>query len=393
MTGVEAVSNGVQAFRQPVVKNGQRTLTIIIVILGILLAGIAWLVRAYHIGATDPGGSGYQSVLSQLIAAVAGRGAIYFVSMGAILGVLCLSANTSFSGFPVLCRVVASDSFLPHSFSNKGRRLVFTEGIWVLAVLAAILLIIFGGVTDRLIPLFAVGAFLAFTLSQLGMVAHWLRNREGRWRESMLINGLGGVATGVTVVVVVLAKFTEGAWVVVLLIPAIIALMLSVRQHYDRVAQETAAPSCLDLSHLHQPLAVVPIERWSLVSQKAMRHAYTIAAEVHAVHVECADTDELMRNWETCVQEPARAAGRTEPELALVRSPYRFIIQPIVDFVLELERSRPDRIICVIIPNLFEKRWYNYFLHNQRGDLLMARLLLGGERRIVIVQVPWYFGS
>ncbi len=393
MTGVEAVSNGVQAFRQPVVKNGQRTLSIIIGILAILLAGIAWLVRAYHIGASDPGAPGYQSILSQLIASVAGRGVLYYVSMGSILAVLCLSANTSFSGFPMLCRVVAADSYLPHSFSNQGRRLVFTEGIWMLAVLAAILLTIFGGVTDRLIPLFAVGAFLAFTLSQLGMVAHWIRKREGRWRESMLINGLGGFATGATVIVVVLAKFTEGAWVVALLIPALIALMLSVRRHYDSTARETAAPSRLDVDNLREPLAVVPIERWSRVSQKALRYALTISREVHAVHVECSDTEDLARRWKSCVQEPARAAGRAEPELSLVQSPYRFIIQPIVDFVLELERARPDRIICVVIPNLFARRWYHYFLHNQRGDLLMARLLLGGERRIIIVQVPWYLGS
>jgi hypothetical protein len=380
MTGVEAVSNGVQAFREPA-------------ILAILLAGIAWLVRAYHIGATEPDTPGYQSILSQLIGAVAGRGAIYYVSMGSILAVLGLSANTSFADFPRLCRAIAGDSYLPHSFSNRGRRLVFNEGILVLTVLAAILLIIFGGVTDRLIPLFAVGAFLAFTLSQFGMVAHWLRKREGRWMESMLINGLGGIATGATVLIVVMAKFTEGAWVVVLLIPALIVLMLSVRRHYDRVEQETAAPSGLDAGHLRDPLAVVPIERWDRVSQKALRHALTISREVQAVHVECNETDELTRRWKPYVQEPARAAGRAEPQLALVRSPYRFIVQPIVDFVLELERTRPDRIICVIIPNLFAKRWYHYFLHNQRGDLLMARLLLGGERRIVIVQVPWYLAS
>jgi hypothetical protein len=169
--------------------------------------------------------------------------------------------------------------------------------------------------------------------------------------------------------------------------------MLSVRRHYDRVEHETAAPTRLNVDHLRDPIAVVPIERWDRVSQKALRHALTISREVQAVHVECSETDELTRRWKPYVQEPAQAAGRAEPQLALVRSPYRFIIQPIVDFVLELERSRPDRMICVIIPNLFAKRWYHYFLHNQRGDLLMARLLLGGERRIVIVQVPWYLAS
>jgi amino acid transporter len=269
MTGVEAVSNGVQAFREPVVKNGQRTLTMMIAILGVLLAGIAWLVRVYHIGATEPGTPAYESILSQLIGAVAGKGTIYYISIGSILAVLCLSANTSFADFPRLCRVLAADRYVPHSFSNRGRRLVFSEGIWVLAVLSAILLIIFGGITDRLIPLFAVGALLAFTLSQFGMVGHWLRKREGRWLESMVINGLGGLATAATVVVVVLAKFTEGAWVVVLLVPALIAVLVWVHRHYDRVDQETAATSRLDLDQLSGPIVVVPVERWSRVAEGA----------------------------------------------------------------------------------------------------------------------------
>src|ERR1700687_1594958 len=178
MTGVEAVSNGVQAFREPVVPAARRTLTVIIVIMMVLLLGIAYLAQAYHIGATEPGTSHYQSVLSQLIGAVAGRGIFYWVSIASILLVLCLSANTSFADFPRLCRAVAEDGYLPRSFTNQGRRLVYSEGIWVLAILSGVLLLMFDGITDRLIPLFAVGAFLAFTLSQSGMVGHWWRRRE-----------------------------------------------------------------------------------------------------------------------------------------------------------------------------------------------------------------------
>ncbi len=180
MTGVEAVSNGVQAFREPVVPAAHRALTVIIGILMVLLLGIAYLAHAYQIGATAPGTSHYQSVLSQLIGAVAGRGVFYWISIASILLVLCLSANTSFADFPRLCRAVAEDGYLPRSFTNQGRRLVYSEGIWLLAILSGVLLTVFDGITDRLIPLFAVGAFLAFTLSQSGMVAHWWKSQAAR---------------------------------------------------------------------------------------------------------------------------------------------------------------------------------------------------------------------
>ena len=213
MTGVEAVSNGVQAFREPVVPAARRTLTAIIAILIVLLLGIAYLARVYHIGATEPGTPHYQSVLSQLIGAVAGRGIFYWVSIVSILLVLCLSANTSFADFPRLCHAVASDGYLPYSFTDRGRRLVYSEGIWLLAILSGILLAVFDGITDRLIPLFAVGAFLAFTLSQSGMVGHWWKRRERGARASMAVNALGAVATALTVVVVAVVKFVAGAWI------------------------------------------------------------------------------------------------------------------------------------------------------------------------------------
>ena len=181
MTGVEAVSNGVKAFREPTAGNARRTLTVIIALLIVMLAGIAYLVRAYGIAATDPGAPGYQSVLSMLVAAVAGKGLFYYVTIGSILLVLALSANTAFADFPRLCRVISRDGFLPRSFATRGRRLVYSQGVYVLAVLSAALLVIFGGVTDRLIPLYAVGAFLAFTLSQAGMVFHWKRIRGRGW--------------------------------------------------------------------------------------------------------------------------------------------------------------------------------------------------------------------
>ena len=243
MTGVEAVSNGVKAFREPVTQSAQRALTAIIALLMVLLGGIAFLVRVYHIGATNPGAAGYQSVLSQLTAAVAGQGIFYYVTMGSILLVLALSANTAFADFPRLCRAVAEDSYLPRGFSMLGRRLVYSQGIGVLAVLTGVLLVLFGGITDRLIPLYAVGAFLAFTLSQAGMVAHWWRTRGPGWQRSILVNGLGAVTTAITVMVVAVAKFVEGAWVTALLIPAMILVMVAIRRYYRQVDKSPSCPA------------------------------------------------------------------------------------------------------------------------------------------------------
>lgn len=389
LTGVEAVSNGVQAFREPVVKNARATLTAIIAILIVLLAGIAGLVRAYGIAATPPGESGYQSVLSMLTAAVAGRGAFYVITMASVLVVLCLSANTSFADFPRLCRIVAADEYLPRPFAHRGRRLVYSQGIWVLAVLAAGLLILFGGVTDRLIPLFAVGAFLAFTLSQAGMVGHWRRNPGRGARHSIWINGLGGLATGITVLVVLAAKFMEGAWVVVLLMPIMLLVMAGIHRHYQRVCQETQPADHFLHGQPRQPIVVIPVAQWSAVAQKALRFALTLSTDVRLVHIECED-DPLVRNWESLVAAQAREAKLTVPELVTIASPYRTVIHPIVDYIFQVERENPYRTVAVVVSHLVERHWYHYFLHNQRAEVLTGLLLVKGDSRITIVNVPWF---
>jgi len=391
MTGVEAVSNGVRAFREPTVRNAQRTLTVIIGLLIVLLAGIAYLIRAYGIAATDPGKPGYQSVLSMLVAAVSGRGWFYYVTIGSVLLILCLSANTAFADFPRLCRAVAQNGFLPHSFGYRGRRLVYTEGILVLAVLAGVLLTLFGGVTDRLIPLFAIGAFLAFTLSQAGMVGHWKRLGGPGAGRSMVVNGLGAVATGITAVVVLVAKFTAGAWVSALLIAFMVVAMLWVQRHYKDVAAEVSDSLPLQLDSLGPPLVVVPIQSWSKISQRALQFALTLSPDIRALHV--ADEDEtnaLREQWGRMVEEPLQRTGRKPPELITLPSPYRLVIRPILDYVLEVEKELPDRQIAIIVPELVERHWYHYPLHNQRAELLKALILLHGCTRIVLINVPWY---
>ena len=391
MTGVEAVSNGVRAFREPVVNTARRTLTVIIALLMLMLAGIAYLVRAYNIAATDPGKVGYQSVLSMIVAAVAGRGMFYYVTIASVLVVLALSANTAFADFPRLCRAIALNGYLPDSFSLRGRRLVYSKGIYVLAILSAALLALFGGVTNRLIPLYAVGAFLAFTLSQAGMVAHWrrVRGRGSSW--SMFVNGLGAVATGVTVIVVLVAKFIEGAWVTALLIPALLAIMISVKRYLVRVGEETASNEPLDLGHHQPPLVVLPVQQWGKLTHKALSFAFTISPDIHAVHV-CVESDkqQLKQDWGRLVEEPARKAGLPAPKYVEVPSPFRFVIIPIVDYVLEMHRQNPNRRIAVVVPELIERHWYHYFLENNRAELLKALMLLLGNEQIVIMNIPWY---
>jgi hypothetical protein len=391
MTGVEAVSNGVQAFDEPRARNAQITLVTIITILIIMLAGVAFVCRAYEIGATDPDQSGYQSVLSQLLAAVAGRGWFYFVSIGSILLLLVLQANTAFADFPRVCRAVAHDGYLPRAFANRGRRLVYSYGIYVLVILAAGILILFGGITDRLIPLFAIGAFLAFTLSQAGMVMHWRRVGGPHARHSMLINGLGAMVTAATTIVVMLAKFTEGAWVTILLIPAIVAVMKNVHGHYDRIAAEIDTTDPLPTGDLCAPVVVVPMDQWTRISQKALRFALTLSPDVIAVHINSSEEPSHIREeWPRLLEEPARRAGLPIPKLEVLESPYRFVIGPLLQFILNVEREHPDRPVAVVLPNFIERHWYHRFLHNQRAELLTALLLLGGDQRIVIVNVPWY---
>jgi amino acid transporter len=391
LTGIEAVSNGVQAFRSDRVKNARRTLAIIMGALAIMLAGIAYLVNAYHIVATNPYKSGYQSILSMLLGAVVGRGWFYYVGIGSILLVLIFSANTAFAGFPRVCRLIAEDGYLPVSFANRGRRLVYSDGILVLAVITAIILIAFGGITDRLIPLFAVGAFLAFTMSQAGMVAHWHREHGNAARRSMTINGLGAVATGATVLIVIVAKFSEGAWITVIAIPALLVLMYRIHSHYDRMNHEIDIKNAIEPVKEPQPLMVITMTNWNRVSNQALRCAMTLSSEIIVIHVAEEDKPkEFLEQWADYVDNPLKQANVDVPELVILKSPYRFVVTPIVNYVVELANRNPQKRVVAVIPELMERRWYFYFLHEQRATLLKTRLLLEGNDRISVLNIPWY---
>ena len=264
-------------------------------------------------------------------------------------------------------------------------------GILVLAVLSAGLLIVFGGITDHLIPLFAVGAFLAFTLSQAGMVEHWRRVGGPGAGRSMAINGAGAVCTAVTLVVVLVSKFLEGAWVMVLLVPALLALFVGVRTHYRTVAREVATDAPLDAACLEPPLVLLPIRGWSAITRKALRFALKISPEIYALHI-AGDEQTMVELEEVGSARPAAGAGggRAPPRLIVVSSPYRRLYAPLMQVVTDLQHAHPGRDIAVIVPELVGTRWYHYLLHNQTAAVIKAYLLFSGFRRVVVINVPWY---
>ena len=395
MTGVEAVSNGVMAFREPTVKNAQRTLTMIVVLLTILLLGIALLCRLYNIGAIPSDIPGYQSVLSQLTFAVMGRGWFYYITMAAVLTAVSLAANPAYQDFPRLARAIALHNYLPHVFLLRGRRLLHSHGIYALVFLSTIILILFRGVTDRLIPLYAIGVFLAFTLSQAGMVVHWRRHKGPGWVRHAVVNGVGAVATGITLLVVLVAKFVDGAWVTALLIPLLILAMVMVHRHYLRVVRETADPDPLRVDNLKPPLIIVPLDRWSRLTEKALRFALSMSPDIIAVHVETSDSDttSICDEWEHKVAAPLREAEMKVPQLVRLQSPYRFVLAPVMDFVLKKEKELANRQIAVLVPELVVKHWWENLLHNQRANVLKLMLLLKGNERIVVINIPWYLHS
>src|SRR5271157_540943 len=393
MTGVEAVSNGVPLFREPTVSNAQRPLTVIVAILSLFLLGVGYLCSVYHIGAMNEQQPGYQTILSQLVAAVAGQGVFYYVAIVSIFIVLTYSAQTSFADFPRVCRLLAEDEFLPPFFANRGRRLVFSYGITILAVLSGLILIAFGGVTDNLIPLFAVGAFSAFLFSQVGMVVHWLRKHGRKVRIALAYNSLGAVTTGVALVTIIVAKFAEGAWMTIVVAPALVLLLQRINRHYKKIAREVGAGLQLRASKLQPPVVIIPIDGWNRVSEKAVRFGLLLLSDdITALHIstENDDTQGLRELWAEKVEKPAKAANSAIPRLEIISSPHRRIYQPILDFVDKTKKEKPDRIIAVIIPELVEPHWYEHLLHNVHAAALRALLFLERDQRTVVISIPWY---
>jgi amino acid transporter len=388
MTGVEAVSNAVPLFREPRVERAQQTLIAIVLLLIALLVGIALLCGAYHVTATPPGVAGYQSVLSQLTAAVLGRGPGFVFCMASVFFVLAFSANTSFADFPRVARLLAEDGFLPVPFERRGRRLVFTYGILVLSAMSAGLLVAFGGVTDRLIPLFAVGALLAFTMSQAGMVVHWRKRRVHGAR--LWVNAIGATATGLTLVIVTGSKFVEGAWISVLVMLAFVALFAALRRHFERIERVVRTEAPLDVGRPLSAKALVPMQRWDKVTSRTLRWALGFASEVVAVQVLADDQPhgDLAANWSKLAEAPARRAGRAPPKLVVLRSDYRQLLTPLVAYIAKLAAEAVDPPLAVVVPELVEHRWYHALTPFDLASVLRSELLVHGGPPVVVVSLP-----
>jgi hypothetical protein len=387
MTGTEAISNGVSAFEKPEADNAGKTLIAMAVLLAIMFLGITFLARTMHVVPVE-----HESVVSQIGRAIFGSGPLYFALQAATALILVLAANTAFADFPRLASVLARDGYAPRQLANLGDRLVFSNGIGALALLAAFLIVLFGGRTHSLIPLYAVGVFLSFTLSQAGMVRHWHKTREGGWRTKAIINGLGAAATGLVLCVVTQSKFTHGAWIIFVLVPLLVVMFRATKQHYlamreqiilgaerDRPMAERGVPQ--------QYKVVVPLSSLNQASLAALRFARAISQDVTAVivDVELHSTAHVQQNW---------CSWYAEIPLIVLKSPYRSVIIPLLNYLEEVDRRDPERgLAVVILPEIVPARWWQHLLHNQTTFQLKAVLLFrqepDGDVRIVI-NVPYH---
>jgi len=376
LTGIEAVAQGVQVFRPPVSRNAAITLYILASLLATMFLGTAVLASLYGVVPREG-----ETVLSQLGRTIFGAGPIYYITQAATMGILILAANTSFTGFPRLASIVAQDRFLPRQLANLGDRLVFSNGMLFLALVAIALLVLFRGDVHALIPLYMVGVFLAFTLSQAGMVVHWRHSEErgAGWR--LAVNGLGAFATGVVMMVVAVVKFKDGAWMVVVAIAALMVLFRKVRSHYYATTRE------LSLADYEKPgeirhTAVVPAPPgMNKAVMRAIEYARSISKDTIAVNVNVDNLDrqELQEKWQ---------AWAPEVPLVVLDSPYRAIHRPLLRFIDELEGWRDDDLITVVLAESVSKRWWHHLLHNQTSLFLKAALFF--KPKIIVTSIPYH---
>jgi amino acid transporter len=375
LSGVEAVADGVPAFRKPEARNAAATIALMGVILATCFFGLSLLASKLEPIPQE----GEETVLSMLGEAVFGAGTIpYYVLQFSTFAILILAANTAFADFPRLCSFVARDSFLPRQLANRGDRLVFSNGVVVLAAAAAVLVIVFQGEVSALIPLYAVGVFTCFTLSQSGMVKRHWRLREPRWRFSMTINVVGAITTFIVLLVVVVSKFTIGAWLPAIVIPMIVLILLSIRRHYDRVQEAVEIPTGWRAKRkTHNVVVLVGTVNRGVL--EAISYARSLAPDrLIAVSVvgDPVEQERLLKSW---------AEHNIPVELHTLSSPYRELTRPVIDYLDELDAESPDDIITVVIPE-FVTSWSTQFLHNQSAFALKARLLY--RPNTVVTSVP-----
>jgi amino acid transporter len=379
MTGVEAVSNGVPAFKPPEAKNASTTLMIMAVLCVTMFMGITLLAHAYHIVPNEQ-----ETVVSQLTRTVFhGRGLPYYLVQAATVLILVLAANTAYADFPRLASLVARDRYLPRQFMNVGDRLAFSNGIVVLSIVAGVLLVAFGGDTHALIPLYMVGVFVSFTLSQTGMVLKWKREGAPGWVGHALLNGVGAILTFVVLVVVAMTKFLEGAWIIVALIPVLVLHFMSVHRHYAKVASQLSLQGYQPEARRYNTV-LVPIGGVHRAVVEAMLYATTIGDEVRAVYVDLdpTATEQVRKEWERW--------GQGVP-LVVLDSPYRSLMEPLLDYIERVDAERPDDFVTVVLPEFVPARWWHHLLHNQRALLIKAALLF--KPNTVVTSVPFHLDA
>jgi hypothetical protein len=345
------------------------------VILGVMTIGIAFFADYYHILPNSN-----ETVLSQLTRTVFSKGTIYYTIQFSTTLILILAANTSFADFPRLSSIMSLDRFLPRQLSNRGDKLVFSNGILILGFLSIVLIIIFQGDTHALIPLYAVGVFTAFTLSQAGMVKHWLANKEKGWLKGIVINGIGTVTTAVVLLIIAVEKFTHGAWIVLIAIPGLVYLTTRIHAHYLSVAEQLTV--CLDKAGIFKHHAVIiPISGIQMAVLNAIKYAKALSDDVAAVYV-CLDpveTEKVRTKWDRqCMGVP----------LVILESPYRSIIEPLLDYIEEVRGEYPDGVITVVLPEFVPSRWWHHLLHNQTALLIKGILLF--KKGVVSTSVPFH---
>ncbi len=377
MTGTEAISNGVGAFKSPGSKNAAITLAWMAAILAAFFLGTSVLARHYTIMPTST-----ETVLSQLGRRVFGQGAAYYLLQYSTFAILVLAANTAFADFPRLSSILARDGYMPRQFMARGDRLAFSNGIIALAVVAALLIVLFHGETSALIPLYAIGVFVCFTLSQAGMVAHWLRLRDPGWQRRALLNGLGAIATALVSIVQIVTKFTHGAWIVTLIIPLIIVVLRRIHRHYENFAREVSYTGQSPLMFLHHTV-VVPVNGITKPAAGALVYATTISEDVRAVYVAVDPevSERLRHRWEEWDIGVA---------LTVLESPYRSIMRPLVTYVNDLvERGHAD-LVTIVVPEIVPRSWSGHLLHNKTALFIRTAFLF--RPNVVVTTVPYLIG-
>jgi len=385
LTGVEAISNGVPAFKPPESQNARTTMIYMGLILGTMFLGITHLANEYNI-VPDP--TGQQTVLSQLGHNILGNGPLYYYLQFATLLVLILAANTSYADFPRLSSLLARDGFMPRQLAMLGDRLVYSNGIILLSIFGAVLLIIFGGSVDRLISLYALGVFSSFTLSQAGMVRHWFRERGSGWQPRAMMNGLGAITTAVVLLVILRTKFVAGAWIVVVAVPLLVSLFQAIHRHYQFVAEQVSIQEIGPRGYIPRPKvevvthpAVVVVGQLHIGTVEALDYARSIADEIVAIHVDIGTTDreQLQQKWQEL---------ESDIPLVILDSPYRSLISPICKFVSDYEIHHPGVLSTIIITAFVTRNWWEGLLHNQTAFFL--KRALRDKKSRVVTTVRYY---